>query len=238
MRDYTLLYSEYDQIMIGKRNYFSDFFFKYGNAENMKNALVVMRYAFCCYLRWPPEILIKCLNREVMEKCHLQSLMQYIDYPIEYKKETDYYYLVTLIFKRYKLTFYDKTVHTYENILAKNTAKFAKNYFLGYHGKLRACICLQYIVNHYVDFHSINELYYIFASEKGYQILKDMRLLPICQSMFETPIDYLNLIIPDDNKSELYYYFYKYKYLMEMFSEKGRKRKPTNAYILQGENLS
>lgn len=237
MRDYALLYSEYDQIMIGKRNYFSEFFFKYDKNENMKNALVVMRYAFCSYLRWPPEVLMKCLNREIMEKCHLQTLMQYIDYPIEYKKDTDYYYLVTLIFRRHKLTFSDKTIHTYENILAKNTPKFAKDYFVGYYGKLRACICLQYMINHYVDFHTINELYYIFSSEKGYQILKEMRLLPVCKNIFDTPVDYLHYILPDESKNYLYYYFYKYKYLTEMLTEKGRKRKPTKAYYLQGEHL-
>ena len=167
------LYMEYDNIMIKKRKGFSNAYFNKKSSRCMEYALRVIKYAFNKYLRWTPEALERKLNKEIMVKMHLQPLMQYIDYPIEYDKNTDYYYLVSLLYKGHTLDSRARTIHTYESVLNGKIVKYPKDYFMGSDGLVRAAFCLQYMIEHFVTFHNANELYYFFASNEGYDALKN-----------------------------------------------------------------
>ena len=46
MKNLTPLYVEYDDLMIKKRAYYSNSYFRYGKGENEENALAVIKYAF------------------------------------------------------------------------------------------------------------------------------------------------------------------------------------------------
>ena len=94
----TDAYMNYDNIIIGKQNNYSKTLFGTDKVMCQKNALEIIRYAFTKYLRWQPEYISKHMTKELMEKLHLQYLMRYIEYPLEYDKSKDYFYLVSLVF--------------------------------------------------------------------------------------------------------------------------------------------
>lgn len=228
------LFVEYDDIMIGKRTGFSNTYFRKGSSRNMEHALRVMRYAFDRYLRWNPTVLKRRLNKKIMVKMHLQVLMQYINYPIEYDKDKDYYYLVSLLYYRHRLDNRSITIHTYEKLLDGSITKYPKDYFMGTEGLIKAGFCLQYMIEHYIMSPGldINTLYYIFASEEGYKALKKYRLLSISRDAFETPVDFLHFVLPTDQKNSLLLHYYKYKYKTEMLNNTGIKIKPKTNYKL------
>lgn len=221
--------------MIGKRKGFSDAFFGKESIASANNALQVMRYAFTRYLRWSPDAIKEKMTKELMEKLHLLELMKYIDYPIEYNKNRDYFYLVSLVFRSGKLTMRDKTVHTYERVLSGEQTKYPKDYFSGSDGYVRAGICLQYMINHYISFSSFNELYSIFSTEEGYAYLKQYKLLNACKEIFDTPVDFLHFSLPYSQKNKFYLNYYRFKFLREMINENGRKQKNTFDYRLKGD---
>lgn len=230
------LYMEYDEVLIGKRCGYSLRFFGKDNARSGQNAVLVMSYAFPRYLRWPPELLKVKLDRELLESLKLWTLVKYIPYPVDYDREKDFFYLVSLVYgERYGVSVRDMTVHTYERVLSGDAPKFPKDYFSGTEGLARAGICLQYLINHRVVFSSINELYFIFASERGYYYLKKYKLLTACREGFPTPVDFLHFCLAPEQKSDLYYHFYRFKYLREMLSKKGRKRRTVCTFLLKGD---
>lgn len=225
---------EYDDIMIGKRAAFSDTFFDKENVTSENNAIQVIRYAFTRYLRWSQDAIKEKMDSKLMAKLHLLDLMKYIDYPIEYNKSKDYFYLASLVFRSSKLTMRDKTIHTYEKVLAGEQSKYPKDYFSGSDGYVRAGICLQYMINNYIVFSSINELYSIFSTEEGYVYLKKYKLMSACKEIFDTPVDFLHFALPYSQKNNLYINYYKFKFMREMLNENGRKQKSTKNYRLEG----
>lgn len=232
---YRALFVEYDDILIGKRNGFSDTFFSIDKELDMKHALLVIRYAFETYLKLPPEVLEKKVDKVLMEEMHLLPLMKFIQYPVEYDKEKDYYYLISLLYPARKMNIFDKTIHTYESILANTSVKFPKDYFSGRDGHIRAAFCLQYMINHYVAFHSLNDLYHIFASEACYKYLRKYKLMNICRDYFPSPVDYLHFSLPPSQKNSFLYHYYKFKFTKEMLTDTGRKKQTIMDYKLKGE---
>ncbi|WP_368189026.1 hypothetical protein [Blautia sp. 1033sp1_1033st1_G9_1033SCRN_220408] len=226
---------EYDDIIIGKRDNFSEMYFNKENRQNSKNALTVIRYSITKYLRWSKEAVSERMTPELMEKLHLQDLMKYVNFPIEYSREKDYFYLANLIFTPQSLSLRDKTIHIYEQIIDGKISKYPKDYFSGSDGYVRAGICLQYMVTHFVSFSSINELYSIFASEEGYSLLKKYKLLTTCRETFETPVDFLHFALPDHQKNNFYYNYYRFKFGREMIAPNGRKQKNQYNYKLEGD---
>lgn len=235
MQDMTQLYQEYDDIVIGKRPAFSDRFFSgEGNPKtNMENAIFVIRYALTKYLRWNADAMAANLNKEVMTRMHLQPLMKYVEYPLEYDKENDWFYLVSLIFKDKRIGLRQKTIHTYECVLSGELAKYPRDYFVGSDGVVKAAICLQYLLNEKTSYETINDLYYAFASDEGYELLRDNKLLNACKEIFETPVEFLHFSLPPDMRDEFLRQYYSFKYVREMLNEKGRKRKSAAEYRLE-----
>ena len=227
------LYMEYDDIIIGKRSGFSDRFFSRDKKRNMDNALFVIKYALTRYLGWSADAVSENLSKEIMVKMHLQPLMRYIEYPIEYDKDKDYYYLASLMFKEKSLGLREKTIHTYESIISGKLSKYPKDYFVGSDGTVRAAICLQYLIVHEIVWSSISELYYIFASDRGYDLLKEYKLLNACRDIFETPVDFIHFSLPVAQRDPFYYQYYKFKYMCEMINENGRKRRSSKDYLLE-----
>lgn len=227
------LYKEYDDIIIGERSKFSEIYFVKNPEEGMNNALKVMRYAFIKYLKWTPDSVKENISEDIMKKMHLAQLMKYVVYPPEHSKRTDWKYLACLMFDNKNLSFRDKTLNTYIDVLESDPGRYPKNFFLGSDGMVRAGICLQYMISNYMAFSSINELYYTFATEEGYAALKKYKLLKAYQEIFDTPIDYLHFILPSSQKNDFYFFYYKYKYYKEMMTGV-RKRKNKTEYLLKG----
>ena len=217
------LYAEYDDIMIGKRKNFSKRFFNDDNVRTEENALEILRYAFVKYLGWPPEIIEYRLDKDLMQKLHLNLLMRYIDYPIDYNKERDFFYLVTLVFSKRKLDIRSKTIHIYEKILSKEILKYPKGYFSGSSGIVKAGLCFQYMLEHFISFTNMNDLYYLFSTKAGTSLLKEYRLYNICMEIFDTPVDFLHFSLPEQQKNTLLFHYYKYKYLYSFIDKDVKK---------------
>ena len=227
---------EYDDSIIGKRTNFSDEYFGKDKVTNSENAIDVIRYAFTTYLRWSPDAIDAHMTKKLMEDLHLQPLMKYINYPIGYDKNKDYCYLVSLVFRGYNLNVRERTIHVYENILNGSQMKYQKDYFSGTEGAVRAGICLQYMINHYIIFSDLNELYYIFGSNDGFDAIKKYKLMSPCMEIFESPLDFLVFILPKEQRIPLYHNYYKFKYLTKMRNEKGRRQHTDCDYKLEVGN--
>ena len=207
---------EYDNICIGKYSHFGKYF-KQSEAANQKNALTVMRYAFDHYLpEWTPDDLCNNLNKDILNQLHLGTLMNYIKYPVDYDKEKDYFYLVSLLYPERRISVVDQTLHTYENILNSKDARYPRDYFVGADGMERAFICLQYVIAKHVSFHSINDLYYFIYSDDGQEFLKKYKLSNVCRQLFPTPVDYLHYTLPKDYQSPFLLNYYRYRYEKKM----------------------
>ena len=219
------LLREYEDVVIGKRLRFSDVYFNDNKEYNRKNALIVMRYAFDRYLRWPPSVISQRMTMELMEKLHLKELLKYVEYPVEFDKETSFFYLVSIIYLHKEIGRKTRIIHLYNQICQNDDVKFPKAYFDGADGIARACICLRYAINQNLTFPSINDMYSYFASQEGYLFLKDHALLPPCQLLFETPVDYLHEAAPDHLKSNIYRSIYKCYYMLNILDVNGVKKK-------------
>lgn len=229
------LYAEYDAIMIGKRKGFSDIYLRRENATSMKYALAIMRYAFEKYLQWGPDVVKAQINKEIMELMHLDLLMKYIQYPVEYDKTKDYFYLALLMYGGVNEAIRNRTIHIYEKIIAGELSKYPKDYFVGNDGIVRAGICLQYMITNYVSYKNMNDLYHIFSTEEGYKLLSKYKLLHICRETFDTPVDFLHFVLPAKLKNPFYLNYYRYKFMKEMINPNGRKRREMVDYKLKGD---
>lgn len=227
------LYREYDDIMIGKKKNFSDRFFQRGAETNEKMALAVMKYAFVVYMKMKPDALVELLDRRLMDEMHLTGLMKYIPFPPEYDKKRDFYYIISLISRGHVLTNRDRVIHVYERVLNGELPKYPKDYFSGSGGMINAGICLDYMINHFVMYEDINHLYFLFASKKGFAFLKQYKLLKVCRALFDTPVDYLHFILPQDVKNEFFLRYYRFNYLLEVTPEMLRTKRPDKDYRLE-----
>ena len=219
----TDLYIEYDDIIIGKRKNFSGRFFGKDNLRSSENALEVIRYAFTRYLGWAPDVLELHLDKALMKKLHLNILMRYIDYPIDYNKDKDYFYLVSLVYSRKRVDIRSKTIHVYEKILSGEQTKYPKGYFNGSSGIVKAGICFQYMLEHFISFSDMNDLYFLFSTHEGVSLLKEYKLYSVYTEIFDTPVDFLHFSLPEQQKNNVLFSFYKFMYLYNQTS--GNKKK-------------
>lgn len=98
--------------------------------------------------------------------------------------------------------------------------KFPKNYMAGSIGMMRACICLQYMITTFFSFHSIAEMYDFFADEeKAVAALKKYRLLSVYKDMFDSTLEFLHTVLPDNQKNELLYSYYKFCHIYNQQAE-------------------
>lgn len=203
---------DYDLIYLGKKKVFSNTFFTGNKSSNEDLAISVFKYAIEYYLRWTPEETAKYLNYEYIRLLKLNSLLSYIDFPEELDKNKDMFYIAHLMYpNRIQYNMKDLVINTYRKILKGEKYKFIKNYMSGTKGYINACICFQFMIEQFLQFSSIEEMYKYFSASDGTKTLRKYRLLAICNEMFHSPLDYLHEALPDNQKNEFLYKYYKFK---------------------------
>ncbi len=213
MSEEKCLLIEYDDIMAGnKKGFSSDHFGKKTSQNCCMNARVVIRYAFDTYLFWDRKTLYDRLDLNLMNLLHLRQPLNYIDFPIEYNKDEDFFYLISLLYDPKSLGIRLRTLHLYEKILAGKIQKFPKEYFTGAIGKLRACICLQYAVNLHFPYMSPARLYAEACKKTWISFLVKMKLDPICSVLFADPVEFLHASLPTKEKDEFAYHYFRFRY--------------------------
>lgn len=220
------LLNEYEDILIGNRKVFSDQFFGAGKPESRRNALAVLQYAFERYLKWPPNVIARRMTKELIAQMHLHTVIKYIKFPPEYNRDRDYFYIVALLYPNFKITRRQRITYVYKNVLEKKILKFPKDYFFGEEGIVRALVCMQYLLTDILqaEISSPVDAYALFASEYGLACLRKYKLLNICDELFQTPVDFIHMALPDDSRDPFLYVYYKFQYFSTMFNENGSRK--------------
>lgn len=211
----------YEQIMLGKSKIYSSKLF-YKNLKekgslksNNDVALSIIKYALEDLLEWTPEDIYYRLNQNVMEKLKLNSLLNYINYPIELDKKKDYFYIACLLYpKKFKVDLKKIALFTYKEVVNGTNKKMPKGFFVGEDGKYRAIICLNYILSLKKSFTSIEDYYDFFASRQSNVFIKEMRLKQAQDTHYSTVLDYGHDALDDENKNNFLYTYHKVKNLL------------------------
>lgn len=202
------IFHEYDQVLLGKRD--SDLSsYMINKDQNIKLALKIIKYALTYYLNWSPNDIYHNLNYEIIKDMKLEKMLEYIKFPIELDKKKDLFYIAILLYPRYfNITRLELTINYYKEILEGKKVKFPKEYFSGQMGCVRAQACFQYIITHHLSFNTIDEMYEHFSSSEGIKTLKKYKLGSLCTELFDSPLDFLHLSLPENERN---YYIYNHK---------------------------
>ena len=210
--DKQILLYEYEQVLLGNKTAIPPYYFKYGDDTSKNYALYIIKFAVEKYLRWDPQDMKDHFTKEIAIQMKLEQLMKYIDFPPELNRDTDYYYLATYLYPNsVKIDIKELVLRTYKDVLSGNLCKFPKEYLSGTQGMMRAGICLQYMINQHLTFHTVKDMYKYFSEPTGAKILKEYRLNNICNEIYEHPIDYLHESLPERQKDEFWYHYYRFK---------------------------
>lgn len=187
-------------------------YFCYTKDNNHKLALNLFRYVIEDILKWTPCDVDKKLDIKIIKDLHLLLPYKYLIFPEELNKRKDCNYVAHLLYPEV-VPYNIRTVvlNSYKKILDEENGKLSKNFFLGTEGELRACICLQFILQEYLLFSSIEEIYYFFSTPNAMRSLRQYRLSGICNDLFESPLEFVHCALPAAQKNELYYHFYKFE---------------------------
>lgn len=204
---------EYENILLGKKTSFSNYFFQQDAEKNEQKALYIIKFALRYYLKWTPQQVCQYLDWKVINCMKLESLMKYIQFPPEMSVRDDIFIVKGKLYpKLVPLNQKEITLKVYKRVLEKDLYKFPKEYLSGDTiGRFRATVCFQYMLTQIPPFKDTAEMYKFFASSKGPKLLKKFRLNVACVSMFDHPIDFLHESLPERERDEFWYKFYKFK---------------------------
>ena len=216
---------EYENILLGKKRGFASTYFELSAEQNEQTALKVFHHAIDRYLRWNPKQVEECFDWNIIHRMKLYSLMKHIQFPPESDSEKDLFILLNKLYpNRFKSTLKELTISVYKRVLSGERSKFPKGYFEGTDGYYRALVCFQYMISLMKPFDNSAAMYKYFATNKGTAALKKYKLNIACNSIFETPIDYLHASLPAEHKDNLLYYNYKFNIMYKKcLSEKRQK---------------
>lgn len=217
MTEQDLIYS-YEQILLGKKKIFSSNCFERNNEGvkispiNQRNALYIIRYAFEKILNWKPEDVYNLTTKQLLTDLHIIPLLDYIRFPVELDKNEDFFYLACLLYpNKFRCNKKMLCIYTYKKMIDGLIEKLPKNFFINNEGEFRSLLCLQYIINEYLNFDNIKDYYAFFASTKANPFLREYRLMSACELHFENPLQYAHHSLPESQRNTFLYDFYTYK---------------------------
>lgn len=212
--------TEYEGTLVGKRKSVSTFYFSYGETGNMKLALQIMQYAFETYLKWTPQELRDYLTLDVLERLKLKSLLRYIVFPPELNAKEDLFYIAWLLYpETIHFSPKDLTLRVYSKLLEGKLQKYPKDFFTGSDGVTRSQICLRYMIEHYLNFTTVKDLYTFFSKEECNKTLRRYKLLVICRDLYDTPVDYIHLSLAKEQRDEFWYHYYTFQLKRRILAE-------------------
>lgn len=206
---------EYEEIMTKKRKDFS--LACINRIKTPKEVQEVLRYIVEEIFHWTPEQTKNMLTPEVAQQLHIKRLINLIEFPPELNEKSDYFYVAYFLYPE-KMAFPKKQLilHVYEKVLSGELKKFPKNFFLLGYAETNLHLCIQYALNHYKCFHSLEEAYAFFADRKKfYSFAKNVRLLDAIQLLYDCPIDLLHESLSPNSRDEFLYMYYRYQYYMK-----------------------
>lgn len=209
---------EYENILLGKKKNFSTTYFELSPEQNERTALIIFHHAINSYLKWTPKQVEECLNYDIVRRMKLVPLMKYIRFPAESDREKDFYILLEKLYPhKHKAGLKGPTLTVYQRLLSGERSKFPKGYFDGMQGMYRSLICFQYMITLLKPFDDVGDMYKFFASNRGTATLKKYKLNIVCNTIYETPIDYLHAALPSEHKDLYLFNMYKFNLMYKKF---------------------
>lgn len=203
--------ARYENMMLGKQK----LMLSGTDQEKEKAALDIFRYVIEDLLGWTPEEAKDCLNKEIAQKMHLDTLIQrYIHCPKDIQKDADYDYFVAMAFP-HEVTHNEREglIAMYNRILRGERERYPKHYFNGDHGRYKASLLLMYVIdkNLPVNEKRISDLYALFADRKKInKKLKEWKLDDAPSAQFSSPLEYLHYSLPIDLANDFLYSYYSF----------------------------
>lgn len=240
------LVSEYEALLLGKRNQMSNDHFYLdksgnpieGNTANKEIAVGLISYFFNEILGWDIATLEQNLSYELFKNYYLDKyLHNQITFDYEPKGKikivkgdmTDSCkkYLIELTHPEiYTADEDEQVIEMYRNIRQGKEAKFPKNFFLNSpKARRNACLCLRIALqSHIQKLTDIDTLYAMFADTNILKALEDWRLRDVSALLYpECPIDYLyDALQGTDYADETLYKHYRDEYI-DVRKRSGRK---------------
>ena len=200
---------EYEELLIGERKEFSQYFFE-DNICTEDLVLECIRYACEKLLKWTPKQACSLFNTRIVDMMKMRMMINYIEFPLELEKEKDYYYVMHKLYPDIMpFSVEDSVINMYKRIL-NGKVQFPREYATGPEGITKICICLQYAIEHYHPFHSVKEMYVFFTSMDGTRFMKKYQLFSIMTLLGMDPLTLLHETLPEDQKSDFYFYYYSF----------------------------
>lgn len=230
MTDYTefdreVIY-EYEQVLIGNLRTIDKYYFSGRSSDtNSRTALMLIRYVTETYLQWSPQKLCDCLTIDILKKWKLTGYLKYIQYPDDLHKERNLWYIAHLIYpQQIPVNDKDICVRIYSQLLSGQVQKFPKGFFSGASRMNRVCYCLDYAIDHYTNFKSVEEMYEFFGTPLCVKFLRQYNLYSYMRETFETPVVALYLILPKEQDIPFLFQYYRF---WQAFNEAVRKEGET-----------
>lgn len=95
-----ILLHEYEEICLGNRRNFSNYFFSGSKYKEEKTALSIIRYAIEERLHWTPNEMKEYFNKDIAKLLHLEEVIKHIEFPPELNPEKDFYYLAHKLYPK------------------------------------------------------------------------------------------------------------------------------------------
>ena len=218
--------AEYDQVLLGNQRTVDRYYFANKTAEvNQNIALLLIRYCVENYLQWSPEKMRDSMTMEILRQWRLAGYLRFIVFPDELKKESNLWYLAHLAYP-HRIPASDKDVclRVYKQLMNGELQKFPKGFFSGSNSMNRVCYCLNYAIDHYTSFTSIEDMYSFFGTARCIQSLREWKLYTQVRDLFEVPIVAMYLMTNDEQDIPFLFQYYRF---WQVYAENERQESET-----------
>lgn len=206
----TNFIEEYEEILIGERTDFSQYFFE-SSVSTQDLVIECIRYACEDLLNWTPRQVCSLFHARTVDLLKMHLLIQHIDFPLELEKDKNLSYLLHLLYPDLvPFSVKNSVINIYKQILA-GKVQFPRGYATGEEGVAKVCFCLQYAIEHYHPFASVKEMYEFFSSMEGVRFLKKYGLFSLMNLLGLDPLSLLHEALPPNQRDDFYFLYYSFQ---------------------------
>lgn len=174
----------------------------------------VFKYAIECILHYTPGEAKLYFNHEIMKQLKLDYLVKYMQVPTGLNESEEVIWILSICFPpQIYFSREKKIIEIYENVLAakKDEGKsftWPKGFFSNYDRWINSAICLQYMIQRYLKYSSINDLYEQFNdSTTMMKTLTKYSLSKPAKKLYKSnTLEYLQDSLCPENRSDFMYY--------------------------------
>lgn len=205
------IFIDYEDVLIGRCTTIAAYnFFKASErGANHRKALACIHYAIESLLQWDIKEAELKFDEYIIKLMHLEQLVNNIIFPVEVPLGDPRYILHLLYPRQIKYDYAKSVENVFLNVL-ENNGTFPREYFLGEGGFFRYTTCLSYLLNNYMTFDTLDEVYEFILSNKGRRFLSRNRLWVPADQMGIDLLECIYAATENDPHSLFYYTYYTF----------------------------